>query len=41
LGVRVVPRAAMAPPTMPKIARTDRRPMVNPYGQPFLATERK
>jgi hypothetical protein len=41
LGVRVVPRAAMVPPTMPKTARTDRRPMVNPFGQPFLATERK
>ena len=40
VGVRIVPKAESRP-TMPKIARTDRRPMVNPFGQPFLATERK
>lgn len=40
LGVRVVPRVAL-PTAPPRPAPQTRSPIVNPYGQPFLATERK
>jgi hypothetical protein len=40
LGVRIVPRVAM-PATMPARTVARRPALVNPAGQPFLATERK
>lgn len=39
LGVRVVPRTQQPQPK--PVVKSERKPMVNPYGQPFLATERK
>jgi hypothetical protein len=39
LGVRIVPRTTMQP-TAPQVQPKPRQPIVNPYGQPFLATER-
>lgn len=39
LGVRIVPRTIQT--TAPQVRQQQRQPIVNPYGQPFLATERK
>jgi hypothetical protein len=40
LGVRIIPRTSVQP-TAPQVQPKPRAPIVNPYGQPFLATERK
>ena len=40
LGVRIVPRTTMQP-TAPMVRQQTRQPIVNPHGQPFLATERR
>jgi hypothetical protein len=40
LGVRIIPRTAIQP-TAPQVQQKPRQPIMNQYGQPFLATERK